>query len=165
MKITLKLALIVALTTFLCPACGTGDPEPDSGTNPPVKSMQTAKAPETLDAAMALAKKEGKNLLVEYTARKCPFCKQMNGQVLNRDDVRAALEGVVWFRAVQEENADEFRDKWGAQGTPAFVVADAEGETLHGPVTGVIPAANFIAYVNWAKTGEGAVPALNPGSS
>ena len=94
MKITIQLALIAVLATFLCPACGGREPATnptDSGANQTQKPAETAKAPETLADAMALAKKEGKNLLVEYTSRKCAFCKQMNAQTLTRDDVTDIL--------------------------------------------------------------------------
>ena len=128
---------------------------------PPVAS-----APATLDDALKLAKAEGKNVLVEYTDAKCPFCRRMNSQTLGRKDVKAALaDNVVWIRYDLQKDPSEFQARWGKQPTPAFVVMNSEGETLHGPVAGVIPPSNFISYVAWAKTGEGPVPALAAGGS
>ncbi|MEN8151186.1 MAG: thioredoxin fold domain-containing protein, partial [Planctomycetota bacterium] len=156
-------ALIVLAAAVLCPACS------ESGTAKPLavpeKTAEKA-APKTLDDAIALAKAEGKNVLVEYTSTKCPFCRQMNAQTLNQADVKAALASkVVWFRSVKEKNPEEFTAKFGVQPTPTFLVLDGEGKTLHGPVSGVIPKANFLSYVDWAAKGTGPVPALSPGSS
>ena len=90
----------------------------------------------------------------------------MNSQTLAQASVKKALaDNVVYFRSVKEKNPEEFTGKFGVQPTPSFAVISGSGETLHGPVSGVIPAANFTSYVKWAEKGTGAVPALAPGSS
>jgi thioredoxin-related protein len=171
MTTALKTVLILLAAALICPACSdTGGAEPTTvgdGTTAPKESAAPEKAaPATLDDAIALAKEEGKNVLVEYTSTKCPYCRQMNSQTLSQPAVKAALASkVVYFRSVKEKNPEEFTAKFGTQPTPSFAVISGEGKTLHGPVSGAIPTANFTAYVNWAAQGTGAVPALSPGSS
>ena len=173
MSTVLKLSLIVMISAVFCPACGHS--EPANGPDLSVKGMETAKtdpaptadaAPATMDEAIALAKAEGKNVLVEYTSKTCPFCRRMDSQTLARDDVQSALgEKAVYFRAVKEKNPKSFTERFGSNPTPSYAVVSSEGETLHGPVSGIIPAANFVAYVNWAEKGTGTVPALAPGGA
>lgn len=168
MNMALKLIVIAGIAAVFCPGCTAEAPAGASsaGSDPARKTVPATEAPKTLDAAIALAKAEGKNVLVEYTSTNCPYCRQMDSQTMAKADVRKALaEDVVYFRAVQEKNRSEFTAKFGERPTPSYAVISGSGETLHGPVSGVIPAANFTAYLAWAKKGEGSVPALTPGGS
>ena len=171
MNTIMKLSLIALIAAIICPACteseavDPGANRVEAGNGQEAAPAETS-SPKTLDDAIALAKAEGKNVLVEYTSTKCPFCRQMNSQTLAKADVKAALANkVVYFRAVKEKNPEEFTKKFGTQPTPSFLVLSGEGETLHGPVSGAIPTANFKAYLNWAEKGTGPVPSLSPGSS
>jgi thiol:disulfide interchange protein len=158
------------IAAVFCPACG--GREPAESPEVTVKSAETAKtaerkaAPATLDEAIALANAEGKNVLVEYTSRTCPYCRQMDSQTLANASVKSALsEKVVYFRTVKESNPTEFTDRFGSQPTPSYAVVSASGDVLHGPVSGVISASAFLSYVSWAEKGAGSAPALAPGGA
>jgi len=88
MHTALKLSLIALISLVFCPACGQteagGTPVADvkatevtAPETAPQTAPEKAAPPATLDEALALAKAEGKNLLVEYTSTSCPFCRQM----------------------------------------------------------------------------------------
>jgi thioredoxin-related protein len=173
MKAVMKLSLLAAMSLIFCPACGQGEGASSPETSLENSSLEAAqkpeivaKAPQSLSEAMEVARKEGKNILVEYTDAKCPYCRQMNSQTLALTDVKASIaENVVWVRYDVQEDASEFESKWGKMPTPTFVVLNSAGEKLGAPISGVVSAAAFKSYVSWAKTGEGPVPSFKTGGS
>jgi thiol-disulfide isomerase/thioredoxin len=77
--------------------------------------------------ALALAKKEGRLLFIDFSARWCPPCRVMEDTVLWRPEFLAATADMV--RAgldVDKPEAREWRKRFGVTGYPTYLVADAD---------------------------------------
>lgn len=84
-----------------------------------------------LDAAMARAQAEGKQILIDFTAIWCPPCNQLSAEVL-RDPTDANLFADL---VVLEVDADDFdswplKDRYDVGGYPTLVRTDAAGDEL-----------------------------------
>jgi len=116
--------------------------------------------------ALAEAKASGRNVVIEYYAASCKFCRQMDRRAYADDRVKEALKGVVYLRLHQGKNAGDFEKRWGRRkGTPTFVVLKPDGTQIGSSLTGIIAAADFLKYLKWAETGDGNQPEIKTGGS
>lgn len=103
-------------------------------------STSFAKVPKgwetDVDAALALAKKENKSVMLEFTGSDwCPPCIMMGKEVFSKDEfVKAASEKYVLvhldFPKGDEELAEKNKpllEKYKVDGFPTVVLLDAEG--------------------------------------
>jgi len=91
-----------------------------------------------LNAAVELAAKEDKPVLVEVSAIWCSNCRRLDDEVLADENVRREIEdGYVFSRLEYEsDEGQEFLEKRNAGGFPTLWVLDSEGRTIRRlPVT------------------------------
>ena len=94
------------------------------------------------DEALALAKAEGKHILVEFQGSDwCPPCIKLNNEVLTQDAFKALAESsLVLVDAdfprrsklpeAQQVHNDELARKFGVQYFPTVLILDGEGNVL-----------------------------------
>ena len=116
-----------------------------------------------LSSALVKAKESGRNVLVFYDSESCPYSRQMRQQTLSDSKVKEALGDLVYVHVEQGVNAGEFEKRWGKPPTPTVVTLDSQGQPVGDMVSGVVGAADFVSYVDWAKTGEGPQPSIAMG--
>jgi thiol:disulfide interchange protein len=145
-------------------ACGGSEDVPSADSGAKSGSESTVPAVD-MEKVLAEAGESGRNVLVEYYSKSCSFCRQMDRETYSDGDVKKALEGVVYVRLHQKKNADWFEARWGKQGTPTFVVLKPDGTQIGKSLTGIIDVANFLTFLDWAKSGEGDQPEIKTGGS
>jgi thioredoxin-related protein len=129
-------------------------------------STSAVKAFSSIEKALAEAEKTGRNVVVEYYAASCNFCRQMDRKAYADPRVQKALgKDVVYVRLHQDKNAGEFEKRWGRKGTPTFVVLKPDGTQIGKSLTGIISASEFLKYLAWAKSGQGNQPEIKTGGS
>ncbi len=104
-------------------------------------STAFAKAPEgwhtDVDAGIALAKKEGKSVMLEFTGSDwCPPCIMMNKQVFSKDEFFKTASKDFILVHIDFPKADEklkeknkpHAEKYEVEGFPTVILLDAEGK-------------------------------------
>lgn len=123
--------MMKAITHFALVTCGVAA----------LVSTAFAKAPEgwhtDVDAAIALAKKEGKSVMLEFTGSDwCPPCKMMKQKVFSKEEfVKAASKDFVLvhldFPKADKELAEKnqpYAEKYEIEGFPTVILLDGEGK-------------------------------------
>ena len=82
-----------------------------------------------LDQALALAKAQGKPVLVDFSAIWCPTCRVLHAEVFTNDEVKLAIAaGYVLSRVDYESpEARAFMQRYDVQRFPSLIVLSAEG--------------------------------------
>ena len=112
--------------------------------------------------AVALAKAQGKRVIVDVGGEWCSWCHILDGFIASSDDVKSLVDSrYVWVKVnYSKENKNEaYLSRWPpVAGYPHLFVLDAEGKLLHSQVTGELEAgksydkAKFVAFVQrWAS--------------
>lgn len=84
---------------------------------------------EDFDQGLALARKEGKPVVLVLYADWCPFCHRLFEETIpdaRLDDVRSAF---VWLK-VNSDLKPEYGDRFGQKNFPMIVILDKEGKEL-----------------------------------
>lgn len=91
-----------------------------------------------LDRALALAKSQGKPVLVDFSAIWCPTCRVLHAEVFTNATVQQAItSGFVLSRVDYESpEARAFMQRYAVQGFPTLLVLSAEGQLVrHVPIS------------------------------
>lgn len=162
LKVIAALSIIVLLNLPVL----AGEEKKDAGTTKPEQSTAPAN-PEikwlSYDEGLAKAKKEGKHLFIDFTAKWCGYCKKMDGstfvepeivKMLNNDFVPVRVDGdsekeldIEGYK-VTEKNLS--RQEYKVRGYPTFWFLDAQGTKL-GAVQGFQPASNLLSTLQYVK--------------
>lgn len=102
------------------------------------------------DQAMAQAASEQTHVLVAFYMDGCAYCEAMDKTVLNRSEVRAALEPYIPVRVNLGQHI-ELASRYGVAGAPTFAVLAASGKLLDMSV-GYQPPADFIGFLQRAAS-------------
>jgi thioredoxin-related protein len=162
MKLLRQLATFPVLFLLALPALAgdenkTADPsQTQSAATPQIKWL-------SYDEGLAKAKKEGKHLFIDFTAKWCGYCKKMDGStfidtgivnMLNNDFVPVKVDGdserelnVEGYK-VTEKNLS--RQEYKVRGFPTFWFLESDGTKL-GAVQGYQPAQNLLATLQYVK--------------
>jgi thiol:disulfide interchange protein len=91
-----------------------------------------------LEQALALAKVQGKPVLVDFSAIWCPTCRVLHAEVFTNATVKVAITtGFVLSRVDYESpEARAFMQRYDVQGFPSLLVLSADGALVrHVPVS------------------------------
>ena len=91
-----------------------------------------------LDQALALARTQGKPVLVDFSAIWCPTCRVLHADVFTNLAVKQAItSGYVLSRVDYESpQAQAFMQRYGVQGFPSLLVLSADGTLVrHVPIS------------------------------
>lgn len=83
------------------------------------------------DKAVEVSKGQNKNMLVEFSTEWCPYCKYVEENVFNKDDVAKRLSEYVLL-AINGDKKDvqALMDKLEVQGFPTFIIFGPSGKEL-----------------------------------
>jgi len=114
------------------------------------ESLDVAKVvPGTqLDQLMAVAKSQGKPVMLDVLADWCVSCFVMEKEILVKQDVQAMMSGVEIIKVDITEVADEnaaFLKAQGLFGPPAFLFYGADGKE-QGRIVGEVTKSEFVQY-------------------
>ncbi len=101
-----------------------------------------------LDAAVALARAEGKPMIIDFWADWCTACKELDRNVWADPRVRAEASGFVALKLDGTDGSDRFNsivDRFGIVGLPTVVLLDRQGREAPDRVLGAVPADEMIA--------------------
>jgi thiol:disulfide interchange protein len=95
-----------------------------------------------LEQALALAKTQGKPVLVDFSAIWCPTCRVLHAEVFTNATVKQAItSGFVLSRVDYESpEARTFMQRYDVQGFPTLLVLSAEGKLLRRVPISFVPA-------------------------
>lgn len=127
----------------------------------PAKFDPARDAAGDVATAVAMAKAQGKRVLVDVGGEWCPWCHILDRFVAANADVRALTNAnYVWVKVnwSRENKNEALLSRWPAiTGYPHLFVLDADGKLLHSQDTGVLESgkdydkAKFIAFLRaWA---------------
>jgi thiol:disulfide interchange protein DsbD len=94
-------------------------------------------------AALALAKKEGRPVIIDFWADWCTACKELDKIAWSDPDVRAEASRFVTLKLDGTEGSDAFQkasEKYGIVGMPTVVFIDPRGREVPERVTAAISA-------------------------
>ncbi len=85
-----------------------------------------------LDRALALAKSQGKPVLVDFSAIWCPTCRVLHAEVFTNTAVKEAITGGYVLSRVDYESpeAPAFMQRYAVQGFPTLLVLSADGQLV-----------------------------------
>jgi len=163
---TLKISSALFVMLLFSLAVLAGDEKKDEGTQKPVTPAVPAASEIkwlSYDEGLAKAKREGKHLFIDFTAKWCGYCKKMDGstfiepeivKMLNDDFVPVKVDGdsekelnIEGYK-VTEKNLS--RQEYKVRGYPTFWFLDAQGTKL-GAVSGFQPATNLLNTLQYVK--------------
>jgi thiol-disulfide isomerase/thioredoxin len=79
--------------------------------------------------AMAIAREQGKPVLLDFWAAWCELCRQMEARLWSRPDVVALTSKFVCIR-IDVDNSPEIAQRYRAEALPAVVVSDPWGTEI-----------------------------------
>lgn len=150
---TMRMLAATLLCGFLSLAAG-AQPLPE-------KFDPARDAAKDVATAVALAKAQGKRVLVDVGGQWCSWCHILDRFIAGHADVRALVDAnYVWLKVnwSPENKNEKLLSRWPAiRGYPHLFVLDAEGKLLHSQETDVLESgkdydrAKFIAFLRaWA---------------
>jgi len=85
-----------------------------------------------LDATLSQAQKEGKRVLLRFTATWCPPCRVMDAKVWPDTQVHAALADhyLLVKKDIDEEGSEQLAMKYGVQAIPTIIILDGTGHEI-----------------------------------
>ncbi len=99
-------------------------------------------------AALETAKKEGKPVILVFSAAWCPPCQSMKKNVYPSAEVKPLQDKFVWaYLDVDEEANAKAAQKYGVEGIPHVQFLNSEGKDVDKLVGGV-PPAEFAGLLN-----------------
>ncbi len=92
------------------------------------------------DEALAIAKKEGKPVVLVFSATWCPPCQSMKKKVYPSTEVKPLHDKFVWaYLDVDVETNGKTAQKYGVEGIPHIQFLNSEGKEVDKLVGGLAP--------------------------
>lgn len=125
------------LAVLLSPSVSAADPKAG---RPAIYDEQASAGPQ-IEEALAKAKQENKQVLLQFGANWCGWCHKLHDLCKNDASIAAALKEsyVVVLVDVNKKHNDDINQKYGnptQHGLPVIVVLDAAGKVLTTQDTG-----------------------------
>ena len=115
------------------------------------------------DEAVALARREGRPMIIDFWADWCTACKELDRTVWADPRVRTEASRFVALKLDGTDGSDRFNDlvdRFGVVGLPTVVILDAKGREVPDRVLGAVPADEVLASLRGVdRACEGAKPA------
>lgn len=148
--------LVLALALSLCAAARAADL--------PTRFDPTRDAAADVAQAVAMAKADGKRVIVDVGGEWCSWCHILDRFIASHAEVRALIDArYVWVKVnVSKDNRNRaFLARWPRiEGYPHLFVLDAGGRLVHSQDTGVLESgkgydeARFVAMLRkWSASG------------
>lgn len=124
-------------------------------------TRQATFSPEAFDKVLALAKAEGRPVLVDFFADWCAACKELDRLTYPAPEVISqAAEGRflnIKIDATHSEDAlDALLERFGVEGLPTVAFVSAQGEVLTKPrITGFLKPSPFVEQMKQARCTAG----------
>jgi thiol:disulfide interchange protein DsbD len=123
--------------------------DPSDGPHIATNDFRIVTNKAALDDAIDLARKQGRVLLVDFSADWCTECKLMERNVFSQEDVRRAFRGFLLVRAdLTHFDADSkaLMKRFGVVGPPTIVFLNPEGrEIQEARIVGDVGVAGFLS--------------------
>lgn len=110
---------------------------------------------DSMDAALARAKKENKYVLLDFYTDWCGWCKRLDRDVFAKDSFKSAAGQVIGVK-INAEKSQENRalaQGFGVSSYPRLFVLDKEGRTLE-RIKGYLSLQDFTALVQQVQSGN-----------
>jgi thiol:disulfide interchange protein DsbD len=135
---------VVGLVT--APAAATDEAD---GTHIPTNQFRIVTNGADLDNAIDLARKQGRVIMVDFSAEWCTECKLMERNVFSQEVVRQAFQGLLLIRADLthfDRDSKDLMKRFGVVGPPTIVFLSPEGrEIQEARIVGDVGASGFLS--------------------
>jgi thioredoxin-related protein len=150
-KITVSVAL-AALLWITTSMCSSGTDSPNAAeTSVKSTSENTGIKWYGYDEGMAIGKKEGKKILINFFANWCTYCKKMDRDTFSKSDVAAYMNehfiAIKLNSDIEKQLSEEFR----VSGLPTTWFVDKDGEKIQG-LPGYLNREMFLAYLKYIQS-------------
>jgi thioredoxin-related protein len=105
---------------------------------------------EEYEAGMRRAFQEQKPVIVYFSSSSCPYCAEMEQEVLSDREVKRRLERVIFVRVEAEKRPDLVR-QYGVFGYPWTWLFEPSGKRI-GNLPGYIPRKTFLRLIDYLET-------------
>lgn len=106
------------------------------------------------ERASEVNKDAGKNLLVEFSTQWCPYCKFIEENVFNKEEVIKRLESYTLLNIDGDKKENQqTMDIWNVAGFPTFIILDHAGKEIL-RFNDVNSVAEFMAFLDKAEKKE-----------
>ncbi len=142
--------LPLAIAILVAASCGgRGEPRPAPAVTEAMTSHRAVEVrwEKEWDEAFARARREGRPVLVNFSAEWCVWCKHLESVTFRDAKVAALLGGQVVPLAVDIDRADqELLRRHRIEAPPTILVLDTDGHEL-GRIPGYLPPGSFLEVV------------------
>lgn len=145
MRTHLRRILTLAASLVVLAGCSPGAVEDgaSAGSGPRVRLAQGIPWGDNLDQALAQAKKEGRQVIVDFYTDWCGYCKKLDTQTfVDKEVVDLAAKAIPV--KVNAERQPGIAARYRVNAFPMVLVLDSDGEVL-GRLTGYMPPGEFAA--------------------
>jgi len=104
-------------------------PPPSQQVQPPIVRPPVNAQPRTYRDAVALSKKQSKQMFLYFGASWCPHCEKMKSQTLQDPSVKSALSKYVVYY-VNTDNEKEVSRKYRVSSIPAYAIVGSNERTI-----------------------------------
>lgn len=124
-------------------------PPQEKPVTPPAKPEEKKLVADSYKEAIEMSAKDGRCVVVFFTADSCGWCQKMKTNVLPKEEVKAALKNYI-FVMVDTDKDPSISTKFGVRGIPAHLMTNGQELKLKFE-------AGFMTektYVKWLNSGD-----------
>jgi thioredoxin-related protein len=153
MKITAPLLTIIMVLSFIAlPSCSSGSapqetPESSEGATAATTGVEWV----GYDEGMALGKKDGKKIMINFYADWCGYCRKMNKEIFTQGEAADFINQNFVPIRINTENEKQLAEAYKVSGLPTTWFLDKGGEGILN-LPGYLPKEMFMSYMKFIQT-------------
>jgi thioredoxin-related protein len=150
-----NITLLVVITALMCITMQACSPGSDSQNAPTTSSDTPAKDSGVswinYDEGMAMGKKDGKKILINFYADWCGYCKKMNREIFSKGEAADYINQNFIPVRINTEVEGQLAEAYRVSGLPTTWFLDKNGEGIMN-LPGYLPKEMFMSYMKFVQT-------------
>jgi thioredoxin-related protein len=150
-----NITLFIVIAALLCigaPACSSGsDSQDESTSSSGVPAENSGVSWVKYDEGMALGKKDGKKILINFYADWCGYCKKMNKEIFTKGEAADFINQNFVPVRINTDSEAQLAEAYRVSGLPTTWFLDKDGEGILN-IPGYLPKEMFLSYMKFVQT-------------